>query len=210
MSNAGAPSVNRYYKQDLISSTDNVIAMFFRFDALSMQSSERSASPGPGGRMASRSVQGNMGGGGGGRSDFGRNDALQAVKNFGKQSVPNGPMGPGYGGAPAPAASSAAAAMRLEIGKTDDLIAVSQSEQLKGSSAFPNLDDEDIKEKFERRIVGILKEYIDQPNIPVSVHVNGICPVLPVSILGKNILHLKMMSFKMTSHKRESNGFDYK
>ena len=115
--------------------------------------------------MASRSVQGNMGGGGGGRSDFGRNDALQAVKNFGKQSVPNGPMGPGYGGAPAPAASSAAAAMRLEIGKTDDLIAVSQSEQLKGDpKLFANLDDEDTKELFQRRVVGILKEYIDQPS----------------------------------------------
>ena len=114
--------------------------------------------------MASRSVQGNMGGGGG-RSDFGRNDALQAVKNFGKQSVPNGPMGPGYGGAPAPAASSAAAAMRLEIGKTDDLIAVSQSEQLKGDpKLFANLDDEDTKELFQRRVVGILKEYIDQPS----------------------------------------------
>ena len=137
----------------------------FRFDALSMQSSERSASPGPGGRMASRSVQGNMGGGGG-RSDYGRNEALQAVKNFGKQSVPNGPgMGPGYGGAPAPAASSAAAAMRLEIGKTDDLIAVSQSEQLKGDpKLFANLDDEDTKELFQRRVVGILKEYIDQPS----------------------------------------------
>lgn len=125
--------------------------------------------------MASRSVQGNMGGGGGGggRSDYGRNDALQAVKNFGKQSVPNGPMGgvqaAGYA-APAPApASAASAVMRLEIGQPDEVIANRQSEQLKGSSGkFANLDDEDTKELYERRIVGILKEYIHQPNVQVS------------------------------------------
>ena len=50
-----------------------------RFDLLS-SGTDRSSSPGPGGnRMASRSVQGNMGGGG--RSDYGRNDALQVTLN---------------------------------------------------------------------------------------------------------------------------------
>ena len=53
--------------------------ILFRFDLLS-SGTDRSSSPGPGGnRMASRSVQGNMGGGGGGRSDYGRNDALQVT-----------------------------------------------------------------------------------------------------------------------------------
>ena len=52
--------------------------IMFRFDLLS-SGTDRSSSPGPGGnRMASRSVQGNMGGG---RSDYGRNDALQVTLN---------------------------------------------------------------------------------------------------------------------------------
>jgi len=129
-----------------------------RFDLLQ---SERSASPGPGGRMASRSVQGNMGGGS--RFDNGRNEALQAVKNFGKQSVPNGPLGsvPPFG---PPSVSSAT--MRLEIGPPDQEIERKQRAELQGGKGrFANLDNEDIKEGFVRRITNILKEYIHSPDV---------------------------------------------
>jgi len=145
MSNAGQQSMNRF---DLLSS-----------------GTDRSSSPGPGGnRMASRSVQGNMGGGGG-RSDYGRNDALQAVKNFGKQSVPNGPSpGMRFGGPPSLGASMAPA-IRLEIGPEEREIASNQQKVLKGNDKFANLDDEDQKEALERRLTSILNEYIHAPNV---------------------------------------------
>ena len=94
------------------------------------------------------------------------------MKNFGKQSVPNGPLG----GVPAPfgssqmtssmpVAASAAAAMALVIGTPDEEIARKQKVELQGK--FTNLDDEDDKETIERKIRNILNEYIHSPDVKV-------------------------------------------
>ena len=79
------------------------------------------------------------------------------MKNFGKQSVPNGPSpGMRFGGPPSLGASMAPA-IRLEIGPEERDIASNQQRELKGDPKFANyLDDEDQKEALERRLSNIL------------------------------------------------------
>ena len=99
------------------------------------------------------------------------------MKNFGKQSVPNGPSPAGmrFGG-PSSLGASMAPAIRLEIGPEEREIASNQQKVLKGNDKFANLDDEDQKEALERRLTSILNEYIHAPN----VQVRGIAPIKQV------------------------------
>ena len=102
------------------------------------------------------------------------------MKNFGKQSVPNGPSPAGmrFGG-PSSLGASMAPAIRLEIGPEEREIASNQQKVLKGNDKFANLDDEDQKEALERRLTSILNEYIHAPN----VQVRGLAPIKQVKIL---------------------------
>jgi len=155
-----------------------------RFDLLSgAGATDRSVSPmgGDRNRMASRSVGGERIRGGGGHADAGtRENALQAVRNFGRRSdAPNGP------GSFSSAATSGAYAARqtakvavteptTEIGSPDREIAANQANVLKGDK----FAGESNQERLETRLKSIIDEYIHQPSVEeVTANVKESCKI---------------------------------